>query len=912
MGRSPDYSITIIHLYTITTSAGERLARIASTQALIDAVTAALPPPSLPPLPPSLSIPSPVDRRDDIPESEQPPRKRLHMSTICSRYEIGEVSTARPARGQGIDYGFVSTVDAEKRRHGIRDVGYGIRDTWVDPAEAIPEIAPMTVGEVNTRVVGLAELHERIHRSCMPNRGCSGWPFFRGGLGHSIGFGSGTTSGASDHRDQWIAALRETDRRRQDQMVETLRVIRDMRREMSDMQAELLALREQRRTAGQPGPEVRIPDHQEGSGDANKWSVYGWIEKMESVFHISGCAVENQVKFATCTLLGAALTWWNGQIRTLGPEAYAMTWEVLKKKMTDKYCPQGEIKKLEIELWKPSTTIQRQNVAKVYNWGQAKGSRMVVLAQVKQVPSHHNGPCTRGATSCNKMGNLLAIAEVLATQMTIQEEIVQNEEGWGNGMLKDWFMHLGMTEKTGNAQENPEGNVVTVLLAQISARGRRDKSERKQIEGVPIVRDFPGSISTGTAGLPPAFDCVPQPGSPRSLFVKRRTGFVQDVHRLPRVEQMKVKESFIHFLRNRIDLFDQLQGSSIYSKIDLRSGYHQLRVREQDVPKTAFRLGLAYGVFSTFSDNVIDSRGIHVDPAKIESIKDWASPKTPTVVSANFRKGMRTLPVDKAEVVQCPNSGFTGRERRLRWRYDPKGHTQGKTGTACRWDTMPTQQELDTLLWRLKIRDYERIPQVEIFYPSGFEKITSKAIRIARGRSFQKALGTDISMSTAYHPETDGQSERTIQTLEDMLRACVIDFGKGWVKHLPLAEFSYNNSYHASIKAAPLRHKTTEKTRLDSKMQAAQDRQKSYADRKRKPMEFEVGDRVMLKVSPWKGVVRFGKRGKLNPRYVGPFKVLAKVERLPKGREPSSRVEQSSPHLPCIKLKKCYAEGTPI
>ncbi|GJV09645.1 putative reverse transcriptase domain-containing protein [Tanacetum coccineum] len=110
----------------------------------------------------------------------------------------------------------------------------------------------------------------------------------------------------------------------------TLRSSEDMRREMSDMQAELLALREQRRTAGQPGPEARIPDHQEASGDAD---------------------IENQVKFATCTLLGAALTWWNGQMRTLGPEAYAMTWEVLKKKMTDKYCPQGEIKKLEIELW---------------------------------------------------------------------------------------------------------------------------------------------------------------------------------------------------------------------------------------------------------------------------------------------------------------------------------------------------------------------------------------------------------------------------------------------------------------------------------------------------------------------------------------------------------------------------------
>ncbi|GJW29676.1 hypothetical protein Tco_0046551 [Tanacetum coccineum] len=134
--------------------------RIASTQALIDAVTAALPSPPLPPLPPSLYIPPPVDRRDDIPESEQPPRKRLCLSTLGSRYEVGESSTARPTRGRGIDYGFVSMVDAEERRQGIRDVGYGIRDTWVDPAEAVPEIAPMTVGEVNTRVTELVELHE--------------------------------------------------------------------------------------------------------------------------------------------------------------------------------------------------------------------------------------------------------------------------------------------------------------------------------------------------------------------------------------------------------------------------------------------------------------------------------------------------------------------------------------------------------------------------------------------------------------------------------------------------------------------------------------------------------------------------------------------------------------------------------
>nr|GEU55657.1 zinc finger BED domain-containing protein RICESLEEPER 2 [Tanacetum cinerariifolium] len=113
--------------------------------------------------------------------------------------------------------------------------------------------------------------------------------------------------------------------------------------------------------------------------------------------------------------------------------------------------------------------------------------------------------------------------------------------------------------------------------------------------------------------------------------------------------------------------------------------------------------------------------------------------------------------------------------------------------------------------------------------------------------SLQKALGTSLDMSNAYHPQTDRQSERTIQTLEDMLRACVIEFGKGWVNHLSLVKFSYNNSYHASIKAAPFEALTIESI-IKQRIQAAHDRQNSCADLKRKPMEFQVGDRVMLKV----------------------------------------------------------------
>ncbi|GJQ95666.1 putative reverse transcriptase domain-containing protein [Tanacetum coccineum] len=130
-------------------------------------------------------------------------------------------------------------------------------------------------------------------------------------------------------------------------------------------------------------------------------------------------------------------------------------------------------------------------------------------------------------------------------------------------------------------------------------------------------------------------------------------------------------------------------------------------------------------------------------------------------------------------------------------------------------------------------------------------------------------------MSIAYHPQTDGQSERTIQTLEDMLRACVIDFGNGWDRHLPLVEFLYNNSYHTSIKVAPFEslygrkcrspvcwaevgdtqltgpkiiHETTEKiVQIYNRMQSARDHQKSYADKRRKPLEFQVEDMIMLK-----------------------------------------------------------------
>ncbi|GJW24098.1 hypothetical protein Tco_0037909 [Tanacetum coccineum] len=217
--------LRLIYRHKLLMILESRLARIASTQTLIDAVTAALPSPSLPPLPPSLYIPPPA------------PDMRLERVLLLDLPEV-------------------------------------------DPAEAVPEIACMTMGEVNTRVTELAELHERDTQDLYSPRTVWIWmeePMLPARLG-SFDRIDQATHQASTHRDHvgetntlsiTPTQTTETDRRRQDQMVEALRVIRDMRREMSDMQAELLALREPQRRAGQSGPEARIPDHQEASGDAD-------------------------------------------------------------------------------------------------------------------------------------------------------------------------------------------------------------------------------------------------------------------------------------------------------------------------------------------------------------------------------------------------------------------------------------------------------------------------------------------------------------------------------------------------------------------------------------------------------------------------------------------------------------------
>ncbi|GJT61025.1 reverse transcriptase domain-containing protein [Tanacetum coccineum] len=199
-----------------------------------------------------------------------------------------------------------------------------------------------------------------------------------------------------------------------------------------------------------------------------------------------------------------------------------------------------------------------------------------------------------------------------------------------------------------------------------------------------------------------------------------------------------------------------------------------------------------------FLGHLIDSQGLHVDPAKIEAVKNWTSPTTPTEVhqflglAGYYRRFIKEGNDDF--VVYCDASlqglGAVLMQREKVIAYASrqlKPHEENYTTHDLELGAVVIYQRNSLSTWRTNLHNL----------------VVMSFHHLDLAGSLQNALGTQLDMSTSYHPETDRQGERTIQTLEDMLQACVIDFGKGWDKHLPLIEFSYNNSYHASIKATP-------------------------------------------------------------------------------------------------------------
>ncbi|GJV80135.1 putative reverse transcriptase domain-containing protein [Tanacetum coccineum] len=387
---------------------------------------------------------------------------------------------------------------------------------------------------------------------------------------------------------------------------------------------------------------------------------------MESVFHISGCAIDNQVKFATCTLLGAELTWWNGHVRTLGHNAaYAMTWGTLKNKLTNKYCPKGDIKKLEIELHNDNKRkvddssrnnqqpYKKQNIARAYIVGPGeKKAYTGTLPLCTKCNYHHTMKCAPKCGNCKRYGHTTNDCRV-NTNNNNNNNSNKNQKAracykCGNtGHIKKNCPKLknrGNRNRNGTAQRrayalggrdaSPDSNVFTGAAPVARAPYRLASSEMKELAEQLHELFDKGFIKPSSS-----------PWGALVLFVKKKDKSFRmciDYH-----ERNKLTMKNRYPLPRIDDLFDQLQRSSVYSKIDLRSGYHQLRVLEEDIPKTAFRTCYGHYEFQVmpfgltnapaipkvqFLGHVIDSKGIHVDPAKIESIKDWASPKSPTEI----------------------------------------------------------------------------------------------------------------------------------------------------------------------------------------------------------------------------------------------------------------------------------------
>ncbi|XP_069146959.1 uncharacterized protein [Solanum lycopersicum] len=389
-----------------------------------------------------------------------------------------------------------------------------------------------------------------------------------------------------------------------------------------------------------------------------------------------------------------------------------------------------------------------------------------------------------------------------------------------------------------------------------------------------------------------------------------------------------------------------LNGASLFSKIDLRSGYHQLKIRASDIPKTAFRtryghyeflvmsfglinapeafMELMTGVFRpyvhsfvivfiddflfysktkedhvrhlmivlqrlrekklyakfskcdfwrtsvTFLGHVVSKEGITVYPAKIEAVRGWTQPTSPNEIRTlwdwqwsdeceqSFQK-LKTL-LTSSPVLTLPEEGvdFT---------------------VSLQYFFSERDFNLRQRRWLELLKDYV----VTILYHRGKANVVADALSrktpsmgsLASLSIEERPLARDLDMSTTFHPQTDGQSERTIHVLEDMLRACVIDFGARWDRHLPLAEFAYNNSYHSSIQMAPF--EALYGKRCISPIGWFDSVEMDSLDTNLIRDAMEQGDHVWLRVSPMKGMMRFGKKGKLSPRFIGPFEILSRV-----------------------------------
>nr|GEZ38930.1 putative reverse transcriptase domain-containing protein [Tanacetum cinerariifolium] len=655
-----------------------------------------------------------------------------------------------------------------------------------------------------------------------------------------------------------------------------------------------------------------------------------WFERTESVSSIINCTTENQVKFASCTLIGSALTWWNSYMRAVSQEvAYAMPWKTLRQMMTAKFPEESD----EIERYVGGLpemirgnvmSYEPKSMQKAIEFAndQMDQKHLGIADQKKPYGGtkplcpkcnfQHDGPCRPKCTNCKRTGHIARDYRNRAGNTNNNN----NNNNYNNQRATTAYQGVPTCFECGAQGGNPDANVVmgTFLLNNHCALILFDTGADKSF----VSTAFSSLININPSTLDYSYDVELADGQiirvdtiirgcalnflnhpfnielmPVELgsfdviigmdWLKTYHAMIVCDEKIVRVEfqidlipgaapvarapyrlapseikklsdqlQELSKKGFIRPMKNRYplpridDLFDQLQGSSIYSKIDLRSGlvgYYQRFIEGfSKIAKPLTKLTQKKVMFdwgdkqeATFQllKQKLYSAPILALPKEVEDFVAYCDAS---------HKGLGAILMQREKVISYASrklkiheKNYTTHDLELGavvfalkiWRHYLYGTKCTVFSDYKSLQRILDQKELNMRQrrWLELLSDYD----CEIRYHLGKANVVAdalsrkeriKPLRVRalvmtivwiflskfwglRLRAFQKALSTRLDMSTAYHPETDGQSKRTIQTLEDMLRACVIYFEKGWERNSPLVEFSYNNNYHASIKAAP-------------------------------------------------------------------------------------------------------------
>nr|GEU29824.1 putative reverse transcriptase domain-containing protein [Tanacetum cinerariifolium] len=699
-----------------------------------------------------------------------------------------------------------------------------------------------------------------------------------------------------------------------------------------------------------------------------------WIKKMDNVQDMSGCSIDQKVKYTAGSFVGKALMWRNSQIRTLSHEvAVSMSWNDFKFIMIEEFCPSHEMLKLETELW---------------NHAMVGASHAAYTDMFHE--SARNGSIKKVET-CYECGSIdhvrLACPRLNRAQRqggNRPNQVVDNNGGQGRGNQEN--QARGRAFMLGIEKACQDSNIVTGAMPVAKSPYRLAHSELEELSGQLKELQDKGFIRPSLS-----------PWGRPVLFVKKK------------------------------------DGSPFFFKIDLMSGYHQLGVHEDDIPKTTFRTRYGHFDFTIMPFGLTNAPAVFMDlmnrvcrpyldkfvivfindiliysktqeehveylrivlkflkkeklyakfskrkfwlrevqllghvinelfsdydceiryhPGKANVVADALSkkervkPRRVRVMNRSdgtlyyldriwvpLKGDVRTLIMD--ETHKSKYSVHPGADKMyydLRDRYwwpEIKKDIAGYVRIAIDFVTkFPRTSSGHDTIWVivdrltksahfLPMREDYKMDRLARLYLNEIVARHGVPISIISDRysrftarfwqSMQEVLGTCLDMSTAYHPQTDGQSERTIHTLEYMLKACVLDFRGSWDVHLLLVEFSYNNSYHSSVRCAPFKALYGRKCRSPIMWAEVGEGQLI-----RPKLVQETTEKIsQIKDRLKKGVVRFGKKGKLSPRFAGPFKIIENVGLVAYRLAFPKELNSVHDTFHVSNLKKCLADPT--